>query len=332
MTKAERAVGRGENKETPEVKQIAKITQNIWVVEINGKRQYEVKWKAGTKEVKDKDGNPAIKVKGKDTVTSYFDSIEQIIHQHERVIEGYLGTEIKLGAEKVLTIPGEAQKMEEISHDLFSLIGKYVAPLALTPKSSSELKSAAIGIRKKIGVTKNEYKLKASHELEQAILSDDKTKNIQLVFDSNINILQRTEQILGLIEGTTNRLQTCNYHRDQWESTISEIFINLAGVLNSLRSGGYSTAGERETLARRISGKDKSTVIGRLNEISGPEYWQRIQSPEVKRIAKLGELFRAGNIEGTERILEEAIVKLERVVKDKQDRDLANREIDEKNK
>jgi len=59
--------------------------------------------------------------------------------------------------------------------------------------------------------------------------------------------------------------------------------------------------------------------------ISGPEYWQRIQTREIQRLKEVGDLLRKEKDQEASKILAEAILKLERVVKEKEAREKAEK-------
>lgn len=303
----------GERKETPPVNIIERICRNVAVVEIEKVRKYWVVWKAGTTGI---EGAP--RKKGEPAVCS-FDTAKQVIHQHERVLEGYLGTEIPLAANRILKIPGETQKMAEISAEISSLAGQFVIPL--TPAGSQALKGRAAAIKAKIGEVTNVYKQKAGAKLEQAAFSEEERERIQAVLEANLAILKRTEGCLGIVGGTASRLQRVARKRDEWEETISKAFLEMAIIYKDLENGVYQGhPRKREQLARHISGESEWSLVGKLNEISGPEYWQRIQSGEVQGLWQVGKLLLKGNDERAKKLLAAAILKLERVVKEREER------------
>lgn len=301
-------------KETPQVKVVEVITRNIKVVEIDGLRKYQVVWKSGIAGVEGvtppRKGEPVI---------SYFDTAEQVIHQHERVLENYLGVQIPLAAGKILTIPGEAQKMAKISQELSSLAGQFVIPF--TPQASAQLKEKTAKIKEEIGRVTNVYKLKTQAELAKAFLSEDEQKAAEAVLSANLAILERAKESLGIVSGTNSRLRRVTNRRNEWEQVVNSTFYEMAQIVKNLENGVYTDhPRKREQLARHLSGESEYSLLGKLNLISGPEYYQRIQSREVQRLGEVGDLLRKEKDERVRTILFGVILKLERVIKEKEER------------
>jgi len=306
-----------EGKEKPSFQIIEKISRNIRVVEIGGQRKYQVIWKRGTEGVE----GASLEKEG---AACYFDTAQQVIHQHERVLENYLGIQIPLAAGKILEIPGETQKMAKISQELSSLFGQFAIPLA--PQASEQLKERVAKIKGEIGAASNEYKQKAQADLSRAFLSPEERERTQAVLGANLAILERTKECVGIVEGTNERLRIITRKRNEWEETIANAFYEMAKIVKDFENGVYSGHPRKiEQLARHISGESEWSLIGKLNLISGPEYWQRIQTGEIQRLKKVGDLFRKGRNEDALKILREAILKLERVVKEKEAREKAQK-------
>lgn len=306
-----------EGKERSSSQVIEKISRNIWVVEIGGQRKYQVIWKREIEGVKGISSE-------KEGVVCFFDTAEQVIHQHERVLENYLGTQIPLAAGKILEIPGETQKMAKISRQLSSLTQEFVVPLR--PEVSEKLKEKIVKIKGEIGQVTNEYKQKAQEELAKAFVSPNERERFKAVLEANLAILERTKECLGIVEGTTLRLRIITSVRNQWEEQISKAFYEMAQIVKDLENGVYAERPrKREQLARHISGESEWSLIGKLNLISGPEYWQRIQTREIQKIKEVGNLLREKKDQEALKILREAILKLERVVKEKEAREKAEK-------
>ncbi len=298
-------------KEVSQIRVIEEITRNVKVVEIDGRRKYQVIWRAGTVGLEGKES-----FKKGEPVVCYFETAQQVIHQHERVLEGYLGTEIPLAAGKILAIPGETQKMARISQELSSLASQFVIPF--TSQSSAQLKERVLKIKEEIGRVTNEYKQKAQFKLGEVFFSQDERKASEATFLANLAILKRAEECLDIVGGTNSRLRRVVNKKAEWEETISQIFYDVAQIVKDLESGVYAGhPRKREQLARHISGQSGWSLAGKLSQISGPEYWQRIQTREVQGLWRVGELLRVGKDEEAKRVLITAILKLERVVKEK---------------
>jgi hypothetical protein len=293
---------------------IERICRNVEVVETMGVRKYRVTWRGGVEGV-------GGRVSGKgDMVFCYFDTAQQVINQHERVLEKYLGTEIPLAAGKILAIPGETQKMTEISQQLSSLAAQFIIPL--TPQASAQLRERVLKIKEKIGRVTNEYKQKAQVELVKTLFSKDERGTTEAMVSANLAILERTKESLGIVSGTNSRLLQVTRRRNEWEEIISQTFYEMAQIVKNLADGVYDNhPRKREQLARHISGESEYSLIGKLNLISGPEYWERIQSREVQKLKEVGDLLREGKNEEAKKKLTAAILKLERVVKEKEGRE-----------
>lgn len=302
----------GERKEAPPISIIQTICRNVQVVEIAGVRKYQVAWKEGTLgvgEAEQSKGKPAI---------CYFDTAEKVIHQHERVLERYLGTAIPLAANKVLEISGETQKMAKISQDLASLAREAIIPF--TPTSSLDLKARVTAIRDEIGGVTNEYKLKAQAKLAGVGLEDER-KRTQAALGANMAILERASECLGIVGGTASRLRIVTRVKNEWEETMAKTFYEIAEILNGLKRGEYAGLQKREQLVRHISGGSEFSLAGKLDQISGPEYWERIQSADVRGLWQVGGLLREGDDRKAKAFLEKAILKLERVAKERKERE-----------
>lgn len=303
---------REERKEAPQITVIESIYRNVEVVEIDGTRRYRVTWKAGTA------GVERAEAKREKPAVCYFDTAEQVINQHERVLEGYLGTEIPLAANQISQIPGETQKMAKISAALSSLAGQLVIPL--TSDASLALKKRIPKIRNEIGAVTNVYKQKAQAELEKAALSEEERERTQAVLAANLAVLKRTAECLGIVGGTASRLRVVTQVKNGWEETMVKTFYELAAIYNDVGKGVYDGhPRKREQLARHISGGSEWSLAGKLNQIPGPEYWQRIQTSDVRGLWQVGGFLREEDDEKAKKLLAAAILKLERVVKERKE-------------
>lgn len=98
-------------------------------------------------------------------------------------------------------------------------------------------------------------------------------------------------------------------------------FYEIAQILTNLEKGEYADLKKREQLARHISGASEFSLIGKLNQIAGPEYWERIQAADVQGLGQVGGFLREGDVRRAKVFLEKAILKLERVAKERRERE-----------
>lgn len=288
-------------KEAPQFNFLERICRGVEVVEMEGgERKYHVIW--------ERDDLP---------VHTWHNTLQQVLNQHERVMERYLGTEIPLAAGKLLRIAGENQKMGELGTRLSNLSGRYLVPLR--PPEPSVLKEEIFAIQAKLGQVTNEFKQKAKENLSLAMISPERTRQANGVLEANLAILERNRECLLIVQGTLARFRIVSYRRDVWEQTIENSFQELAQALDSLGRGNL-TPKTKEQMARHISGA-RYGIFVRLNGIVGPEYWARIQTRGIQNLARFGDFLRQGNDQRAQRILQQAILKLERVVKEKQERE-----------
>lgn len=282
--------GISQTPEKPLFTEIEPLCGGVKIVQMaTGERKYMVSW-----------------MKGDLPARSFMGTIQAVLHQHERVIEKYLGIEIPLAAEGLLRIPGETQKMAELSSRLSSLAAKFLIPLR--SGDSSVLKSEVEAICQKISRATNKYKQKAKTALDG-----------NKILEANLEILSRNEECLKIVQGTLRRFRTVSNQRDLWERTIEESFYRLAQRLKELE--GEISEKEKKQMVNEISGA-RAGILARLNKIAGPEYCQRVQTREVQNLAEFGNFLNTGDEPKAKKILQGALFKLERVVREKQERAL----------
>lgn len=279
---------------------IDRICNGVDVVEVKpGERKYRVTWE-----------------RGKDKVCSLFDNVRQVLNQHERVVEKYLGRDIPLLAGQLnLRIEGEAQKMGRLAIRLSSLGGQHLTPLGIRDPAGLTKEIGAIS--GEIGDVTNEHKLSAKHKISSAVTSPKKDTVVDNLLQANISILERNKQALEITQGTLERFRAVSKRREDWEGLITKCFYRMAKRLVEL--GEKPDAGKRKQIGNEISGEEEG-ILARLNRISGPEYWQRIQSRDVQNLAGFRDLLRQGEDKKAERVLRDAILKLERVVIERKER------------
>lgn len=286
-------------KEAPQFSVLERICSGVEVVECTGgKRKYRVVW--GEKTL----GVPR---------QCFFTTAQRVLDQHERVVGRYLGTAIPLAVKQVVTIPGEIQQMNKLAVDLTQLRSLYENPFA---RESLPYFQAEIGfLQREIGQVRNPFKLRAQRELRVAEATPQVREQAQKVLEANLAILRRTEECLGIVGGTTARFEYVSNRRDRWEGLISAAYSDLAKAFDDLDKG--------KTTGFQFVAASKYSRFRQLQTISGPEYWRRIQSPDVKNLANFDAAVQNGDIKRAKRILQAAILKLKRVVQQRQERQKA---------
>lgn len=288
-------------KEIPRFNVLEPICHGVEVVQLEtGETKYHVTW--------EKEAGPA---------HVFFSTVQQVLNNHERVIERFLGTQIPLAADKLLHLEGEGQRMTDLSRRLTNLAGRYLMPLR--SEDSGALKKEIGDIAFTIGRVTNEYKRRAQASLESALATPQRPGQVDRVLEANMAVLKRNEESLLIVQGTLARFRRVSRKRDTWEGTIERSFRELASALLALEKEGL-TEYQKEQIARQISGRGYGSWL-RLNGINGPEYARRIQTPQVQNLARFGDFLRGGEERRAKRVLREAIFKLERVVQEKRTRE-----------
>lgn len=292
-------------KEVPQFTLIERICHGVEVVQMGtGERKYHVVW--------EKDDTPT---------HTFFSHLQAVLNQHERVIESNLGTQIPLAAKKLLHIPGETQRMAELSYRLSTLGARYLVPLKA--QSTLTLKREIDEVSGDLGQVRNKYSKDAKLHLKSALLAPEESHQVDEVLKANLAILDRNKKCLGIVQGTLGRFRTVSQKREEWEAEIEKNFYHLAQRLEELQSGPSER--QKKQMINEILGK-RAGILARLNGISDPDYYQRIHSRSVQNLARFGEFLGEGNEKRAKRILRQAILKLKRVISDRQERKKTNRE------
>lgn len=299
---------RGE--EVPQFSLIERICHGAEIVQMaDGRRRYHVTYERGTFEAP----QPS---------HYFFDSVAQVLNNHERVIQRNLGLLVQLPEGTSLLIPGEAQRMSELSGKLTTLVGKQVA--LVTYDESSSLKGEIASCLSELGNVTNVYKVAAKQDLEVAYVETSAAGQLDAILSSALRITQRDTEALRIAQGTLGRWRIVFAKRDEEvERPIVRRYEDLGKELKRL-NGGNLTEREREQVARHISGNEG--LLTQLNRITWPEYWRRIQDRDIQRLSDFGAHVRAGNDTIAVRILEHAISKLWRVAEERVKRERGERE------
>lgn len=285
--------------EETEYTEVARICEGIWIVEFTmnnvAKRLYQVVW-----------GEQSLAIPR----VCYFETAQEVLNQHQRVIERILGTEIPLTAVQMLTIPGEMQRMGQFSERMVNLSRRFTNPLA--QRSRAYFQKETELLQKELGPVTNRYKRVTKKHLAQAQAVGDNITEVQEVTDANLAILERMKECLGIARGTTVRYEKMLNQRNSWEDTIAAVFENLGRALEQVRQG------KTENLSF-VAGS-RYSQFAQLARIPGPEYWARIKSLEVQKLGVFPDLIKEGKTEEAKRVLQGVILKLERVVANRKER------------
>lgn len=297
-------------KEVPQFAVIERICHGVEVVEMTGgQRRYHVTYEHGTLD------SPA-------PSHYFFNTIGEVLNNHERVIQGKLGTLHRLPSGDALSIAGEAQQMSSLAERIATLAGSHIA--LATYEASTTLKDQIVQVRVKLGAVRNPYKVAAKQELGAAFGTPDPKLALDALLAGSLDIVSKNAEDLRIAQGTLARWRLVFDKRRRWEGTIGKAYDELGGLLKKMREGNL-TANVREQEARHISGQPEG-LLAQLGRISGPEYWVRIQDRDVQRLANFGQALRAGNDQSARGMLEASILKLWRVVEERVKRERGERE------
>lgn len=141
-------------KETPQFTVVERICHGVEVVQMaSGLRRYHVTYESGRLE----QAEPS---------NYFFDTISQVLNNHERVVQRNLGLLVRLPSGIEVLIPGEAQQMSELSGRLTALSGRHTALATL--EQSLSLKGEVAVCLSELGNVTNAYKVAAKQDLEVA--------------------------------------------------------------------------------------------------------------------------------------------------------------------
>lgn len=300
----------GRTKETPQFTPIEQICHGVEIVRnLDGKRQYHVMYERGTFE------SPLL-------AHYFFATADLVLHNLERVIQQKLGMLIKLPTGDRLTITGDAQKMSDLSKRIANLAGWHVS--LTTYDESLALKGEIDTARKQLGRVRNPYKVGASKALGVASKTASPKTQLDALLEANVHSAEKMSEDLRIAQSILDRWRKVFAKRNrEVEGPIVKKYYELAKGSAQLQQGDLN-ANAREQAARHVSGQEG--LVADLNKITWPEYWQRIQDPDVQRLREFGAHIRAGNDTVAAKILEGAIRKLWRVVEERQKRQRGERE------
>jgi hypothetical protein len=305
-------------KKTPRRKEIApyevvgRISRNI---EIDQSGEYHVWWGEG--EGRQHHGP--------------FETIEEVMNQHERVVMGYLGYKIPLPVRigrtfvshghEFLQIKGESQQMAEIGTGLLGLMSEF--PTLKTSQDRQRLERRLERLKSQVGAVRNTYKRAASQALEEAIVAPSSAQKMVKTADAAKDIFQRTQETISKAEGTIHRWNRCAGRRDSWERILLQIYRGLINFKKLADEGKLTDAAKRNLVAqiyRRSQGRLKSGYLELLELVTGQPYKERTEDPRIKRLGRVENYVSQGDDEALRRTLEGAIDCLWRVADDRRKR------------
>lgn len=300
-------------KELPQFTPIETICHGVEVVAmLEGRRRYHVTYERGTLESPEQSNY-------------FFDTAPEVLNNLERVMQRNLGLLLEFPEfpeETSILIPGEAQRMNQLSGKVATLAGKHIA--LTTHEQSTSLKGEIASCLEELGDVRNPYKVGAKQDLQAAYAATSPPGQLDAILSSALMITQRDTETLRIAQGTLGRWRIVFAKRDrEVEGPIVRRYNELRRELLRLQRGNLSQE-EREQAARHISGIEG--LVAQLNRITWPEYWQRIQDRDVQRLSDFGAHLRAGNDAVAIRILEGAISKLWRVAEERDKRRSGERE------
>lgn len=242
----------------------------------------------------------------------FFDTIPQVLNNHERVIQEELGTLHRLPSGDALFIAGDTQRMSNLAERIATLAGSHIA--LATYEASTTLKDQIAQVRLELGDVRNPYKVAAKQELETAFGTPNPALALDALLAGGLDIVNKNAEDLRIAQGTLGRWRIVFTKRDDVERQIVAKYHELEARLKALQEGKLEGR-SREQAARHISGREG--LLAQLNRICLPEYWARIQDRDVQRLADFGPQIRSGKDEQAIKILEGAITKLWRVVEER---------------
>jgi len=271
------------------------------------------------------------------TVWHKHQDIWRVFRQNERVIQRFLG--IPLNAEEVqeskndpdinaslpnlndtLFILGEAQKAQELSRDITTIMSLSVNRRTTAQKVTGELSR----LRGKISPNvRNELKVLARQKLSEASSSTN-IADIQLTsleaFDA---MLLRTREGMNIVSSLLVRGAYILNWVDNQENTIEVLRNAVLSALLEIRraqeSGRSVSNASVESWQNRFGGQ--TDVLGRTFKIRGNPYAQLVNRPEIRRLGNLQNAMEQHDINLIQRRLESAYPVLDQVLKDRKDRE-----------
>lgn len=257
----------------------------------------------------------------------YFQDIQDVLYQHDRVIEKLQGTMVRIGDNlgQFLKIEGEVAQAARFAERL-SLISAGLRNASLLTTEARESILGQLGqLSDEIGQVRNELKRKGLLAVEIALSTTKPEKAGRKTQEAAGIFLQRASDAAAKLEGAIKREEMIVRKRDEWEQTIVDSFDVLGIYYIELQKRSEAKSLRRDWLGTMISqiSSGRNNIFDALQGIKGEPYKRRMEQPEIKKLGQIPAAVEAGNLLLTKRILEEAFLILERVVKEKAERERA---------
>lgn len=250
------------------------------------------------------------------------DGIQGVLNNHDRVIENLQGTMIAIKNETVefLEIAGEIPQAMRFSARL-SMISAGLRNTSLqTPQTRRQLLGELGQLRDEIGQVRNELKRRGKDEITIALSVSEPKVAGEKAREAAKDFLERATEAATKLEGAIKREERILQKRNKWEGVIEDSFRILGNYLLGLEERGKPTPRWLQSMTLQIA-LSRKNILSDLQAISGQPYKRRMEQPEIKRLGQLPDAVAQGDFLMTKRILREAILMLERVVKEKAERE-----------
>ena len=293
------------------------------------KRDYEVAHVLGRRMEVDTDGHLHI-FWGRDgeEVEHVFDDIAPGIRQERHVLEDYLGFEEEIRG-RLLVVPGESQKMDELVRGTMDVARAFLEPGPLTFARQQRIQVQLDRLIAEIGAVRNAFKQRFRGQLERVrvrplgdIQDVGKAEAAGHLYSGAEAGLARLEDIARKVGGVGIRIQTLLQEEERVRGVIKSAYVGLHRLLVKLQGDEDLTQKDLTRIANHVCGGESNLVNG-LESIWIPPYGFRVRSREGRRLKRMGEYAASGDRKKMERALLGAFKKLRPVVKEMQDRRLA---------
>lgn len=256
------------------------------------------------------------------------DGIQGVLNNHDRVIENLQGTMIAIKNETVefLEIAGEIPQAMRFSARL-SMISAGLRNTSLqTPQTRRQLLGELGQLRDEIGQVRNELKRRGKDEITIALSVSEPKVAGEKAREAAKDFLERASEAAAKLEGALKREERIIRKRDGWEKIIEDSFKILVIYLYQLQKREKPKQKWLNAMVTQITASENN-LLQKLQGITGQPYKNRMLQREIERLAELPGVVEKGDFLLTKRILKEAILKLKRVIDEKDERERAEKTI-----
>lgn len=260
----------------------------------------------------------------------YFQDIQDVLCQHDRVIEKLRGTMIELGDDlgRFLEIEGEVAQAARLTQRLFLLSAGLDNASFLTPRARENVLGQLGQLKDEVGGVRDKLKKKGLLAISIALSTSEPKKAGRKTQEAAGIFLQRASDATTKLEGAIKREERIIQKRDEWEKTIVDSYNILAIYCDKLKKKIKDKTLTPRWLGTIVSqvATGENNIFDTLQSITGQPYKNRVEQPEIKKLkSSLPETVGQNNFSGAIKILEKAIIVLERVVKEKAKRERAEK-------